>query len=625
MNLYKITEKGFCYTALLLAIVVLTAGSALADQPLPPADWEEVVSLVPGSGRSIAEISTYNGAIRSFRLLDDQFMQAAPKKPPMGNINPPPQKTEAGPKDMVSTWDYSLFPFSMMFENLTGPQVTRTWKRDLTFGRRTGGLWSVFANDPVFTVVTKDEKSVTMVWPDPEVDDSDVFIERTWELVDDYLLESSVRIINLGPTEVSGLVRMLIYAWENPFGSQKGNCGMMFAAPPDIRDAVCMVGGDLDKKDRQKLLEKPEFKIPGPVEFSGINTRYFLTAIVPQGNAATQCIPGADPNGIIAVALQWGGDDGRPFSLRSGVSSCLPDYVKATGRFEGRMHCSEAAKILGLKGNEDVITIDAVSIGGLGDKGATAKSALLGRKIREFKYKAFVGPKDIDALKSAAPGLDDTIDFWVLGFLAKPMLWLMRLSYSVVPSWGLAIVFLTLIVKLLTLYWTQKSMTSMKRMADLRPKIEALKEKYGDDKVKLNEATMALYKQEKINPLGGCLPMLLQMPIWIALYRTIYGAVDLYQAPLFLWIKDLSAHDPYFVMPVLLGVLMFVQQKLQPTAGDPTQAKMMLWMMPIMFTSFMLFLPSGLVFYILVNTILSVIHQQVVNRGLIGKLRKKPA
>ena len=201
----------------------------------------------------------------------------------------------------------------------------------------------------------------------------------------------------------------------------------------------------------------------------------------------------------------------------------------------------------------------------------------------------------------------------------------MRLSYSVVPSWGLAIVFLTLIVKLLTLYWTQKSMTSMKKMADLRPKIEALKEKYGDDKVKLNEATMALYKQEKINPLGGCLPMLLQMPIWIALYRTIYGAVDLYQAPLFLWIKDLSAHDPYFVMPVLLGVLMFVQQKLQPTAGDPTQAKMMLWMMPIMFTSFMLFLPSGLVFYILVNTILSVIHQQVVNRGLIGKLRKKPA
>ena len=349
-----------------------------------------------------------------------------------------------------------------------------------------------------------------------------------------------------------------------------------------------------------------------------------MTAIVPQGNAATQCIPGADPNGIIAVALQWGGDDGRPFSLRSGVSSCLPDYVKATGRFEGRMHCSEAAKILGLKGNEDVITIDAVSIGGLGDKGATAKSALLGRKIRELKYKAFVGPKDIDALKSAAPGLDDTIDFWVLGFLAKPMLWLMRLSYSVVPSWGLAIVFLTLIVKLLTLYWTQKSMTSMKKMADLRPKIEALKEKYGDDKVKLNEATMALYKQERLIRLVAVCLMLLQMPIWIALYRTIYGAVDLYQAPLFLWIKDLSAHDPYFVMPVLLGVLMFVQQKLQPTAGilpgendavDDANYVYIIHAVPA-------FWPG---FYILVNTILSVIHQQVVNRGLIGKLRTKPA
>ncbi|HOI10408.1 MAG TPA: membrane protein insertase YidC, partial [Myxococcota bacterium] len=121
------------------------------------------------------------------------------------------------------------------------------------------------------------------------------------------------------------------------------------------------------------------------------------------------------------------------------------------------------------------------------------------------------------------------------------------------------------------------------------------------------------------------LPMLLQMPIWIALYRTIYGAVDLYQAPLFLWIKDLSVHDPFFVMPVMLGVLMFVQQKMTPTAGDPMQAKMMLWMMPIMFTSFMLFLPSGLVFYILVNTVLGIAHQQVVNRGLIGKLVGKPS
>jgi len=153
-------------------------------------------------------------------------------------------------------------------------------------------------------------------------------------------------------------------------------------------------------------------------------------------------------------------------------------------------------------------------------------------------------------------------------------------------------------------------------MAALKPKIDALREKFKDDPARLNRETMDLYKREKVNPMGGCLPMLLQMPIWIALYRTIYGAVDLYQAPLFLWIRDLSSHDPYFVMPLLLGVLTFLQQKMTPTAGDPAQARMMLWMMPIMFTVFMLFLPSGLVFYILVNTVLGIGQQWYMNRNL---------
>ncbi len=613
-----------------VAVVLATLGMlavalpAAADQPLPPAGWERVVPLVSSAGRSIAEISTYNGALRSFRLLDSQFAQAAPDKPPPGNINPPSAKRAAGPKDMVSTWDHAYFPFSMNFEDLTGPQVTRTWQRDASYGRRTGGLWSVFGSDPVFTVVAQTEDSVTLVWPDPAVDVSDVFIERTWRMVGDYQMEGTVRLVNLGPTDVTGRIRVLVTAWENPFSPTGGTCGMMFAAPPDIREAVCMVAGDLDKKDRKKLLESPGFELPGPAQFAGINTRYFLSAILPAGSAPTQCIPGADPTGLMTVALQWGGDDGRPFSLRSGADSCLPDYLPAEGRFEGRMSCAEAARVLGLRGDEDMRAIDAVAIGELGDAGLRAKTSLMGRRARDFRYTAFVGPKDFDALKAAGPGLDDTIDFWILGILAKPMLWLMRLSYSIIPSWGIAIIFLTLIVKLATLYWTQKSMTSMKRMADLKPKIDVLKEKFKDDKVKLNQATMDLYKREKVNPLGGCLPMLLQMPIWIALYRTIYGAVDLYQAPLFLWIKDLSVHDPFFVMPVMLGALMFLQQKITPTAGDPTQAKMMLWMMPIMFTSFMLFLPSGLVFYILVNTVLSIAHQQVVNRGLIGKLTRKP-
>jgi len=211
-------------------------------------------------------------------------------------------------------------------------------------------------------------------------------------------------------------------------------------------------------------------------------------------------------------------------------------------------------------------------------------------------------------------GLDDTIDFWVLGFLCKPMLWLLRQSYAVIPSWGVAIIVLTLLVKVLTLYPTHQSMVQMRRMAELKPKMDAIREQFKDDKAKMNQALMDLYKREKVNPLGGCLPMLLQMPIWIALYRTIYGAVDLYQAPLFLWVDDLSAPDPYFVMPIVLGALMFLQQKMTPTMGDQTQAKIMQWMMPIMFTAFMLFLPSGLVFYILVNTLLSIAQQWYIRR-----------
>ncbi len=609
----------------LLGLLLVTAVPARADQPLPPAGWEQTVQLMR-TGVSIAEISTYSAALRSFQLLIPQFAQSEPKKPAPGPVHPPAEKTAAGPKDMVSTWDYAYFPFSLNFEDLEGPQITRTWKRDPSMGRRTGGFWSVFGSDPVFTIVARSAESVTMVWPDPAVDDSDLFVERTWTLVDDYRMEGRIRLINLGPTDVIGRIRLLITAWENPYGEKGGTCGgAFFTAPPDITEAVCMVSGDLGKKDRKKLIDEPGFKIPGPAQFAGINTRYFLTAAIPEGPALTQCIAGADPSGLMTVALQWGDDEGRPFSLRSGAESCLPTFVKPEGRFADRMSCAEAARVLGLTGDEDMRAIDAVSIAGMGDEGIRAKTAMMGRRTRSFSFTTFSGPKDFDALKVAGAGLDDTINFWILGILAKPMLWLMRLSYSIVPSWGLAIIFLTLIVKLATLYWTQKSMSQMKRMAGLKPKIDVLKEKFKDDKVKLNQATMDLYKREKVNPLGGCLPMLLQMPIWIALYRTIYGAVDLYQAPLFLWIHDLSAHDPYFVMPVMLGALMFLQQKITPQAGDPAQAKMMLWMMPIMFTSFMLFLPSGLVFYILVNTVLSIAHQQVVNRGLIGKMVKRPA
>ena len=608
------THFRFLTCALALLALLAVAPAARADQPSKPFEGEEVIRL-SAAGRSVAEISTFQGALRSFLLMDDQFAQVD-KGPVAGPIQPPAEKRLAGPLDMVSTWDPQFYPLTLNFEELKGPQVTRVLKLDPAHTSVTGDLWATFAKDPVFTVVTRSGSGVTLVWPDPATDTSTVFIERRYRLAEDYRLEASVRIVNVGDGAVTGLLRVLIPAWE-PAIAAGGKCGQsMFSAPPDLREAVCYAGGKLEKKNRTKLMEKPNFEGSGAVGFAGINSRYFLMAVLPAADLPSQCLAAGDRSGVLNTMLQWGDSEGKPFTLKSAPDACLPDWLMPTGAYAGRIPCNRAEALLGLSGGEDIAAIDKVSVEGKGDEAAAAKKALLARRARTFAFTTFVGPKDFDALKSTGAGLDDTIDFWILGILAKPMLWLLRLSYSIVPSWGLAIIFLTLIVKALTLYWTQKSMLQMRRMAELKPKIDALREKFKDDKAGLNTATMDLYKREKVNPMGGCLPMLLQMPVWIALYRTIYGAVDLYQAPLFLWIHDLSSNDPYFVLPLLLGGLTFLQQKMTPTAGDPAQAKVMLWMMPIMFTTFMLFLPSGLVFYILVNTLLSLGHQTWMNRRM---------
>ncbi|MDA3864209.1 MAG: membrane protein insertion efficiency factor YidD [Deltaproteobacteria bacterium] len=251
-------------------------------------------------------------------------------------------------------------------------------------------------------------------------------------------------------------------------------------------------------------------------------------------------------------------------------------------------------------------------------------------KVFYLPYKIFSGPKDTDYLNSvnvtekipSSPNqlkedrestLSESVDFGILGIIGKPMIWLLKRVYVFFGNWGLSIIFLTILIKLLTLYWTTKSMRSMKKMAALKPKIDALQEKHGNDKAKLNEEMMALYKNEGVNPLGGCLPMFLQMPIYIAWYQALMASVELYRAPLFGWINDLTSTDPYYVLPVLMGIFMFLQQKMSPTTQENQQAKMMMYFMPIMFTTIMLFLPSGLTLYILTNTILGMVHQWYMN------------
>jgi len=240
------------------------------------------------------------------------------------------------------------------------------------------------------------------------------------------------------------------------------------------------------------------------------------------------------------------------------------------------------------------------------------------------KFKLFIGPKRMDLLKQVQggvgsetqdAGLSESVDYGWFSFLCHPMLWLLKVFFSLVGNYGVAIIFLTIVVKLLLLPLNQKSMKSMKEMAKLKPMMDDLKKKYPDDKQKLNQEMMAMYKTNKINPMGGCFPMLLQMPIWIALYRMLYSSVELYQTTFIPgWIDDMSFRDPYYIMPIVLGATMFLQQKLSPTSADSQQAKMMMYAMPVFFTFIMLYLPAGLVLYIFVNSLLSIGHQLVYNK-----------
>ena len=227
----------------------------------------------------------------------------------------------------------------------------------------------------------------------------------------------------------------------------------------------------------------------------------------------------------------------------------------------------------------------------------------------------YVGPKDQYRLQEIAEGLDLTVDYGFLWWLAQPMFYLLTLIQGVVGNWGIAIICLTIVVKSLLYPLSASSFRSMAKLRKLQPQMVRLKERYGDDREKFSKEMMDLYKREGANPLGGCFPILLQMPVFLALYWTLMESVELRQAPFYLWIDDLSVMDPYFVLPILMGVSMYLTQMMQPEPPDPVQAKVFKFM-PIMFTFFFLWFPSGLVLYWLVNNILSIMQQYYVTRQI---------
>jgi YidC/Oxa1 family membrane protein insertase len=232
-----------------------------------------------------------------------------------------------------------------------------------------------------------------------------------------------------------------------------------------------------------------------------------------------------------------------------------------------------------------------------------------------FENRLFVGPKLQETLTEVAPGLELAVDYGWLTVIAQPIFWLLNKIHSIVGNWGWAIIILTILIKLAFYKLSETSYKSMANMRKMTPRMQALKDRYGDDKQRLNQAMMELYKKEKINPLGGCLPILVQIPVFIALYWVLLESVEMRHAPFALWLNNLSAPDPYFVLPLIMGVSMFVQQKLNPPPPDPIQAKVMM-SLPFVFTVFFAFFPSGLVLYWVVNNLLSIAQQWYITQKI---------
>ena len=248
--------------------------------------------------------------------------------------------------------------------------------------------------------------------------------------------------------------------------------------------------------------------------------------------------------------------------------------------------------------------------------------AVTGEKInvaagssKEYKVDLYIGPKNQDVLKQLSPYLDLTIDYGFLWMLAKPLFAVLQMIQNLLGNWGWSIILLTIFVKILLYPLSAASLKSMAKMRTLQPEMARIKELYGDDRQKAGQEQMALFKKHRVNPLGGCFPMLLQMPVFIALYWVLSESVEIRHSPWIIWIQDLSAKDPLFILPLIMGASMFLMQKLQPAPTDPMQAKVF-QLMPIVFTFFFLMFPAGLVLYWTVNNLLSILQQWIVNRQI---------
>ncbi len=488
---------------------------------------------------------------------------------------------------------------------------------------RVGTPLDQYAADPHFVLASQKDGVSTFVWPNPERDQSDVFIERTWQAAGRYRLAHTTRFVNLSADALTVDYSLDLVGWVDPWAEPPG----MFSPPMSDWAPACHIDGSFEKEQFADLIEEDGSTLAwsgNNVRWLGIDSQYFLlAAIFPKEDGVPgTCTTNATGKGILRASY-----DGSEQFVTGRPTACLPDWYPR-GRRSPDVLCSEAMAKLGVGFSE----LDETSLGRKLDlyAGDKAEAIQLKRMLEAFgasrregrlAVTVFAGPKDLDELEATNAALTDSLDFWYFGFLAKPMLSGLKLFYTWFGNWMLAILLLTVLIKGLTLPLTHKSYTQMQKMQGVKPEMDELQKKYANDKERLQREMLNLYKRHNVNPLGGCLPMVFQMPVYIALYRCIYSAVDLYQAPLFGWITDMTQPDPYFVLPVFLGVFMFIQQMFMPQSpgADPAQQKMIRYVMPVMFSVFMLMLPSGLVFYIFVSTVLGITQQWLIKRKFEAK------
>ncbi len=371
----------------------------------------------------------------------------------------------------------------------------------------------------------------------------------------------TIRVANVSDESVAFKAGISQHGYQS---EEDASAGGMFAQQPNQLKGLCRYGDNIFSEpwNEDDFGEEGVFHgTLGNISYAGIHSNYFLSAMIPSGETAAECRVQRlfgyyrEKNG---TELKWG--------------ELIADLQY---RDEIKLNPGEQ-KIL--------------------------------------RIKSYMGPKQFRLLQSVGYHLEKSVDYGMLSPICQVLLAILLFFQSYVVNWGVAIILLTVVVKVVLMPLTHKSFQSAEKMKALKPEIDKINEKYKDDAAAKQRETMALYKSRKVNPVGGCIPSVLQMPIWIALFSTLRASPELYRAPFFGWITDLSSPDPFYVTPILMGGMMFLQQKFTPMAGDSAQAKMMMYFMPIMFTAMMLFLPSGLTLYILVNTVLSIGHQMLIHK-----------